>query len=101
MTVFSYRIAENFRKCVRDSESILQIRVIDLSSSTKIYEIRENFLPRKFPLQNNYGILSRMQSIQNLGLAIVGLFVGLIVDSRGYLMLETFFLAMLSCTLIE
>ena len=50
------------------------------------------------PMTSWFLISSRMQSIQNLGLAIVGLFVGYIVDSRGYLMLETFFLAMLSCT---
>ena len=39
--------------------------------------------------------LLRMQSVQNLGLAIVPIVAGVIVDKKGYLMLETFFCAML------
>ncbi|KAK7483182.1 hypothetical protein BaRGS_00025586 [Batillaria attramentaria] len=39
-----------------------------------------------------YGI---MQAIQNLGLAVISLVAGLIVDSKGYLVLEVFFMAWL------
>ncbi|PAA85696.1 hypothetical protein BOX15_Mlig018958g3 [Macrostomum lignano] len=44
-----------------------------------------------------YGI---MQSIQNLGLAVINQVSGLIVDSKGYLILEVFFLAWLCLALI-
>lgn len=36
-----------------------------------------------------------MQSVQNLGLALITLLCGIIVDNGGYLMLEIFFLACL------
>ena len=42
-----------------------------------------------------------MQAIQNLGLAIVPIVAGYIVDHNGYLMLEVFFLTMLSLALIS
>ena len=42
-----------------------------------------------------------MQTIQNLGLAIVPIAAGIIVDNNGYLMLEVFFLAMLCIALIS
>lgn len=41
----------------------------------------------------------RMQSFQNIGLAVVSVAAGLIVDKLGYLMLELFFLLLLSVTL--
>ena len=41
-----------------------------------------------------------MQSIQNLGLAIVTLLAGMILDARGYILLEVFFLALLCAALI-
>ena len=41
-----------------------------------------------------------MQAIQNLGLAVVPIIAGHIVDNNGYLMLEVFFLAMLCIALI-
>ncbi|PAA71267.1 hypothetical protein BOX15_Mlig023589g1 [Macrostomum lignano] len=44
-----------------------------------------------------YGI---MQSVQNLGLACVNLATGAIVDAKGYLMLEVFFLMWLCLALI-
>ncbi|KAJ8313236.1 hypothetical protein KUTeg_009213 [Tegillarca granosa] len=44
-----------------------------------------------------YGI---MQAIQNLGLAVISLVAGAIVDSSGYLLLEVFFLAWLCVALI-
>ncbi|KAK6195515.1 hypothetical protein SNE40_000928 [Patella caerulea] len=44
-----------------------------------------------------YGI---MQAIQNLGLAVISLVAGIIVDSKGYLILEVFFLAWLCLALI-
>lgn len=37
------------------------------------------------------GLLTSMQSIQNLGLAVIAILVGIIVDIRGYLVLEVFF----------
>lgn len=44
-----------------------------------------------------YGI---MQAIQNLGLAVISLVAGLIVDAKGYLVLEVFFMAWLCIALI-
>ncbi|KAK7090746.1 lysosomal dipeptide transporter MFSD1-like [Littorina saxatilis] len=44
-----------------------------------------------------YGI---MQAIQNLGLAVISLVAGIIVDSSGYLVLEVFFMAWLCLALI-
>lgn len=41
-----------------------------------------------------------MQSIQNLGLAVVTLLAGMILDARGYILLEVFFLALLCGALI-
>ena len=38
-----------------------------------------------------------MQSVQNLGLAVVPLAAGAILDKNGYLMLEVFFLVCLCC----
>jgi len=37
----------------------------------------------------------RMQSVQNLGLAVIAVILGLIVDSKGYFILEVFLLAWL------
>lgn len=42
-----------------------------------------------------YGI---MQSVQNLGLATIVLAAGAIVDLKGYIVLEIFFLAWICCT---
>lgn len=44
-----------------------------------------------------YGI---MQAIQNLGLAVISLTAGIIVDKNGYLILEVFFMAWLCLALI-
>ena len=41
-----------------------------------------------------------MQAVQNLGLAIVTIVSGVIVDKAGYLILEVFFLACLCIALI-
>lgn len=38
-----------------------------------------------------------MQSIQNLGLAVIAILAGMILDTRGYLLLEVFFIACVSC----
>lgn len=51
----------------------------------------------EYQLGTAYGI---MQSVQNLGLAVVTTLAGLIVDSGGYLLLEVFFLAWLCVSLI-
>lgn len=37
-----------------------------------------------------------MQSIQNLGLAVTAILAGLILDSKGYLYLELFFISCVS-----
>ncbi|XP_075403085.1 lysosomal dipeptide transporter MFSD1 isoform X2 [Tenrec ecaudatus] len=42
-----------------------------------------------------------MQSIQNLGLAIVSIIAGMILDTRGYLFLEVFFIACVSMSLLS
>ena len=47
----------------------------------------------EYQLGTAYGIC---QSVQNLGLAVVSMFGGVIVDRGGYLMLELFFLGWLS-----
>lgn len=39
--------------------------------------------------------LCRAQAVQNLGLAVVSIVAGIIVDKGGYLMLEMFFLGWL------
>ncbi|XP_066912299.1 lysosomal dipeptide transporter MFSD1-like [Clytia hemisphaerica] len=52
----------------------------------------------EYQLGTAYGF---MQSIQNLGLAVVSIIAGSIVDNRGYLILEVFFLACLSLALIS
>ena len=36
-----------------------------------------------------------MQSVQNLGLALISILTGVIVDEAGYFVLEVFFLGML------
>ena len=41
-----------------------------------------------------------MQAIQNLGLAVITIVAGVIVDTSGYLILEVFFLANLCVALI-
>lgn len=38
----------------------------------------------------------RAQSVENLGLAVVALLTGIIVDIKGYYMVELFFCALLS-----
>lgn len=55
------------------------------------------FLVPEHQLGTAYGI---MQSVQNLGLAIVPLIAGAIVDGKGYLLLETFFCTCLCVALI-
>ena len=46
-------------------------------------------------LQAWYYVFHRMQSIQNLGLALINMAAGAIVDAKGYLFLEVFFCAWL------
>jgi len=55
------------------------------------------FIVPEHQLGTAYGI---MQAIQNLGLAVVSIVTGVIVDRAGYLMLEVFFLMCLCVTLI-
>jgi MFS family permease len=55
------------------------------------------FIVPEHQLGTAYGI---MQSVQNLGLAIVPIVVGLIIDKVGYLILEVFFCVCLCCALI-
>ena len=38
-----------------------------------------------------------MQSVQNLGLAVISIAAGALVDSHGYLILEIFFIMWLCC----
>lgn len=47
----------------------------------------------EYQLGTAYGIC---QSVQNLGLAVVSMFAGVIIDRGGYLMLELFFIGWLS-----
>lgn len=47
----------------------------------------------EYQLGTAYGIC---QSVQNLGLAVVSMFAGVIVDNGGFLMLELFFIGWLS-----
>lgn len=51
----------------------------------------------EYQLGTAYGIC---QSVQNLGLAVVSMFGGVIVDRGGYLMLELFFIGWLSIALL-
>ncbi|XP_075426689.1 lysosomal dipeptide transporter MFSD1 isoform X1 [Ascaphus truei] len=56
------------------------------------------FVVPEHQLGTAYGF---MQSIQNLGLAIIAIVAGTILDSRGYLFLEVFFCACLCMCLIS
>ncbi|XP_029471010.1 major facilitator superfamily domain-containing protein 1 isoform X2 [Rhinatrema bivittatum] len=55
------------------------------------------FVVQEHQLGTAYGF---MQSIQNLGLGIIAIAAGAILDSRGYLFLEVFFIACLCGSLI-
>ncbi|KAK2497711.1 hypothetical protein MC885_007651 [Smutsia gigantea] len=52
------------------------------------------FVVPEHQLGTAYGF---MQSIQNLGLAIISIVAGMILDTRGYLFLEVFFIGCVSC----
>uniref|UniRef100_A0A2K6UCV4 Lysosomal dipeptide transporter MFSD1 n=1 Tax=Saimiri boliviensis boliviensis TaxID=39432 RepID=A0A2K6UCV4_SAIBB len=56
------------------------------------------FVVPEHQLGTAYGF---MQSIQNLGLAIISIIAGMILDSRGYLFLEVFFIACVSLSLLS
>lgn len=43
-------------------------------------------------------VLCRAQSVENLGLAVVALLTGIIVDADGYYMVELFFCVLLTGT---
>ncbi|XP_054569652.1 major facilitator superfamily domain-containing protein 1 isoform X3 [Eptesicus fuscus] len=55
------------------------------------------FVVPEHQLGTAYGF---MQSIQNLGLAIISILAGMILDTRGYLFLEVFFIACVSLSLL-
>ncbi|XP_048810372.1 major facilitator superfamily domain-containing protein 1 isoform X1 [Lagopus muta] len=55
------------------------------------------FVVPEHQLGTAYGF---MQSIQNLGLAIISIAAGMILDTRGYLFLEVFFSACVSLSLV-
>lgn len=42
-----------------------------------------------------------MQSVQNLGLALISILAGLIVDKKGYLMVEVFYMIWLCVALLS
>lgn len=52
----------------------------------------------EYQLGTAYGIC---QSVQNLGLAVVSMFAGVIVDKGGFLMLELFFIGWLSGKVLQ
>ncbi|XP_023371449.1 major facilitator superfamily domain-containing protein 1 isoform X1 [Otolemur garnettii] len=56
------------------------------------------FVVPEHQLGTAYGF---MQSIQNLGLAIISIVAGMILDTRGYLFLEVFFIACVSLSLLS
>ncbi|XP_032264244.1 major facilitator superfamily domain-containing protein 1 isoform X3 [Mirounga leonina] len=56
------------------------------------------FVVPEHQLGTAYGF---MQSIQNLGLAIISIIAGMILDTRGYLFLEVFFIACVSLSLLS
>lgn len=55
------------------------------------------FIVPEHQLGTAYGF---MQSIQNLGLAVIAILAGVILDTRGYLILEVFFIACVSLSLL-
>ncbi|XP_021515300.1 major facilitator superfamily domain-containing protein 1 [Meriones unguiculatus] len=55
------------------------------------------FLVPEHQLGTAYGF---MQSIQNFGLAVIAILAGMILDTRGYLLLEVFFIACVSLSLL-
>ncbi|KAM9071471.1 LOW QUALITY PROTEIN: lysosomal dipeptide transporter MFSD1-like [Megaptera novaeangliae] len=56
------------------------------------------FVVPKHQLGTAYGF---MQSIQNLGLAVISIIAGMILDTWGYLFLEVFFIACVSFSLLS
>lgn len=58
-----------------------------------IYRLSLHFEYKVLMLCVLLGLPTSMQSIQNLGLAVIAILVGVIVDIRGYLVLEVFFCA--------
>ncbi|TKC35757.1 hypothetical protein EI555_003122, partial [Monodon monoceros] len=56
------------------------------------------FVVPEHQLGTAYGF---MRSIQNLGLAIISIIAGMILDTRGYLFLEVFFIACVSLSLLS
>uniref|UniRef100_A0AAA9T7V9 Lysosomal dipeptide transporter MFSD1 n=1 Tax=Bos taurus TaxID=9913 RepID=A0AAA9T7V9_BOVIN len=56
------------------------------------------FVVPEHQLGTAYGF---MQSIQNLGLAVISIIAGMILDTRGYLFLEVFFIACVSLSLLS
>ncbi|XP_033615440.1 major facilitator superfamily domain-containing protein 1 isoform X2 [Fukomys damarensis] len=56
------------------------------------------FLVPEHQLGTAYGF---MQSIQNLGLAVISIIAGMILDTRGYLFLDVFFIACVSVALLS
>ena len=64
--------------------------------ASALWPIAAQIVPNN-QLGTAYGI---MQAIQNLGLAVVAIIAGAIVDSKGYLVLEVFFLICLCVALI-
>ncbi|XP_063428788.1 major facilitator superfamily domain-containing protein 1-like [Mytilus trossulus] len=64
--------------------------------ASALWPIAAQIVPNN-QLGTAYGI---MQAIQNLGLAVVAIIAGAIVDSKGYLVLEVFFLVCLCVALI-
>lgn len=56
------------------------------------------YLVPEHQLGTAYGF---MQSIQNLGLAIISIIAGIILDTRGYLVLEVFFIGCVSLALLS
>lgn len=55
------------------------------------------FIVPEHQLGTAYGF---MQSIQNLGLAVISILAGMILDTKGYLLLEVFFIACVSLSLL-
>ena len=56
------------------------------------------FLFYFFTVNKAYFLFLRMQAVQNLGMAVVTMLAGRIVDDQGYLVLEVFFLGWLCRT---
>lgn len=66
-----------------------------VSTRNSLRDVSVGLFLKKCIFFKSYYCCFRMQAVQNLGMAVVTMMAGRIVDDQGYLVLEVFFLAWL------